>query len=163
MHANVLAPSTVIAHDPQMPSRHDRRNVSVGSISFLILMRASRTIGPQSFRSMSYDCMWGLSPGWSGFCQRHKHPQCQQNIRELQGHNSAAQSRSSCSNVLFTHPLPVLLQWPPNESTTKYIHCYGPWHQCVPVCRPCQNYLTKFFVVITANETDSTTSFWLTV
>jgi len=71
--------------------------------------------------------------------------------------------------VVQTFCLPILfqcstiLQWPPNESTTKYIHCYGPWHQCVPVCRPCQNYLTNFFVVITANETDSTTSFWLTV
>ena len=71
MHANVLAPSMVMAHDPQIPSRQDRRNVSVGSISFLILMRASRTIGPQSLRSTSYDCMCGLSPGLSGFCQRH--------------------------------------------------------------------------------------------
>ena len=73
-HASVLAPSMVMAHDPQMPSRQDRRNVSVGSISFLILMRASRTIGPQSLRSTSYDCMCGLSPGLSGFCQQYKHP-----------------------------------------------------------------------------------------
>ncbi len=28
------------------PSLQERRNVNVGSISFLILMRASRTIGP---------------------------------------------------------------------------------------------------------------------
>ena len=73
MHASVFAPLMVMAHDPQMPSRHDRRNVNVGSISFLILMRASRTIGPQSLRSTSYDCMCGLSPGWSGFCPRQKH------------------------------------------------------------------------------------------
>ena len=41
------------AQDPQIPSRHDRRNVSVGSISFLILISASRTIGPQLSRSTS--------------------------------------------------------------------------------------------------------------
>ena len=33
--------------EPQMPSRQERRKVSVESISFLILIRASRTIGPQ--------------------------------------------------------------------------------------------------------------------
>jgi hypothetical protein len=31
-----------MAHEPQIPSRQERRKVSVGSISFLILMRASR-------------------------------------------------------------------------------------------------------------------------
>lgn len=31
-----------MAHEPQIPSRHERRKVRVGSISFLILMRASR-------------------------------------------------------------------------------------------------------------------------
>lgn len=41
--ASVLTPSMFMAHDPQMPSRHDRRNVSVGSTSFLILIRASST------------------------------------------------------------------------------------------------------------------------
>ena len=56
-----------MAQDPQMPSRHDLRNVSVGSISFLILMSASSTIGPQAFRSTSYSCMVGLSPALSGF------------------------------------------------------------------------------------------------
>lgn len=30
-----------------LPSRQERLNVSVGSISFLILISASRTIGPQ--------------------------------------------------------------------------------------------------------------------
>ena len=44
--ASVLAPATFIEHDPQIPSLHDRRKVKVGSISFLILMRASSTIGP---------------------------------------------------------------------------------------------------------------------
>ena len=47
MHASVLVPSMFIAHEPQMPSRQERRKVSVGSISFLILISASRTIGPQ--------------------------------------------------------------------------------------------------------------------
>ena len=44
--ARVLVPPMLIEHDPQMPSRHDRRKVSVGSSSFLILIRASSTIGP---------------------------------------------------------------------------------------------------------------------
>ena len=47
MQASVLIPSMFIAHDPQIPSRQERRKVSVGSISFLILISASRTIGPQ--------------------------------------------------------------------------------------------------------------------
>jgi hypothetical protein len=41
--ARVFWPLMFIAHEPQMPSRHERRNVSVGSTSFLILIRASRT------------------------------------------------------------------------------------------------------------------------
>ncbi len=51
--ASVLPPSMFIAHEPQMPSRQERRKVSVGSISFLILISASRTIGPQASRSIS--------------------------------------------------------------------------------------------------------------
>jgi hypothetical protein len=47
MQASVLIPSMFIAQDPQIPSRQERRKVSVGSISFLILISASRTIGPQ--------------------------------------------------------------------------------------------------------------------
>jgi hypothetical protein len=47
MHANELQPPMFIAHDPQIPSLQLRRKVKVGSISFLILIRASRTIGPQ--------------------------------------------------------------------------------------------------------------------
>ena len=51
VQASVLTPSMFIAQEPQMPSRQERRKVSVGSISFLILISASRTIGPQSSRS----------------------------------------------------------------------------------------------------------------
>lgn len=41
-HASVFWPLMFMAQEPQIPSRQDRRKVSVGSISFLILMRASR-------------------------------------------------------------------------------------------------------------------------
>ena len=51
VQASVFAPSMFIAQLPHTPSRHDRRKVSVESISFLIAISASRTIGPQ--RSMS--------------------------------------------------------------------------------------------------------------
>ena len=44
--ARVFEPLMFIEHEPQMPSRHDLLNVSVGSCSFLILIRASRTIVP---------------------------------------------------------------------------------------------------------------------
>ena len=50
--ASVLVPSMFMEHEPQMPSRHERRKVSVGSISFLIFSSASSTIGPHSFRSI---------------------------------------------------------------------------------------------------------------
>ena len=49
--ARVLVPLMFMAQLPQIPSRHDRRNVSVGSNSFLILIRPSNNIGPQLFRS----------------------------------------------------------------------------------------------------------------
>jgi hypothetical protein len=52
VQARPLRPSMFIEHDPQIPSRHERRKVSVGSISFLILISASRTIGPHLSRSM---------------------------------------------------------------------------------------------------------------
>jgi len=39
--------SMFIAHEPQMPSRQERLNVRLASVSFLILISASRTIGPQ--------------------------------------------------------------------------------------------------------------------
>ena len=62
----MLVPSMFIAHEPQMPSRHERRNVNVLSISPLILMRASRTMGPQVVRSTQYVSVRGLF-GSSGF------------------------------------------------------------------------------------------------
>lgn len=37
-HASVLHPSMFIAHEPQIPSRQDRRKVREGSDSFLILI-----------------------------------------------------------------------------------------------------------------------------
>jgi len=46
-------PSMFMAHEPHMPSRHERRKLKVESISFLILIRASSTIGPQSSISTS--------------------------------------------------------------------------------------------------------------
>ena len=65
--ASVLLPLMFIAHEPQMPSRQERRNVSVGSSSFLILMSASSTIGPHSFILIEYSCMCGFEFGSSGF------------------------------------------------------------------------------------------------
>ena len=53
MHARPFLPSMFMAQDPQMPSRQERRKLNVGSISFLILMSASRTIGPQLSMSTS--------------------------------------------------------------------------------------------------------------
>ena len=53
MQASVFTPSMFIAQEPQMPSRQERRKASVGSISFLILISASRTIGPQAAMSTS--------------------------------------------------------------------------------------------------------------
>lgn len=47
IHASVFIPPIFIAQDPQIPSRQERRNVNVGSTSFLILISASSTIGPQ--------------------------------------------------------------------------------------------------------------------
>ncbi|MNS44471.1 hypothetical protein D3C86_1013870 [compost metagenome] len=46
VQARVLRPSMFIEHEPQMPSRHERRNDRVGSISFLMWIRASRSMGP---------------------------------------------------------------------------------------------------------------------
>jgi hypothetical protein len=53
VHARVLTPSMFMAQLPQMPSRQERRKVSVGSISFLILMSASRTIGAATLQVTS--------------------------------------------------------------------------------------------------------------
>jgi hypothetical protein len=51
VQASVFVPSIFIAHDPQMPSRQERRKVSAGSILDFIQISASRTIGPQSSQS----------------------------------------------------------------------------------------------------------------
>ncbi len=66
MQAKVFVPPMFIAQEPQIPSRQDLRNVKVGSTSFLILINASRTIGPQAFKSTSYVWSLGLSPFLSG-------------------------------------------------------------------------------------------------
>lgn len=55
MQASVLVPPIFIEHEPQIPSRHDRRNVRVGSISFLILINASKIIGPQLYKRKSIE------------------------------------------------------------------------------------------------------------
>ena len=55
-----------MAQEPQIPSLQDLLNVKDGSISFLILIRASSTIGPQLFRSTLYSTILGLSPAVSG-------------------------------------------------------------------------------------------------
>jgi hypothetical protein len=48
VQASVLPPAMFIAQRTADASRQERRKVSVGSISFLILISASRTIGPQA-------------------------------------------------------------------------------------------------------------------
>eukprot|EP00850_Spirogloea_muscicola_P003880 SM000016S01868 [mRNA] locus=s16:333224:335708:+ [translate_table: standard] len=63
--ARPLEPLMFMAQEPQMPSRQERRNVSPGSCSFLILSSTSSIMGPQSFTSTVYVCMRGLSL-WSG-------------------------------------------------------------------------------------------------
>ena len=59
--ASVFVPSIFIAQEPQTPSRQDRLNASVGSISSLILTSASSTIGPQWSRSISNVSIVGFS------------------------------------------------------------------------------------------------------
>jgi hypothetical protein len=49
--ARVLTPSIFMAQLPQIPSRQLRRNVRVGSTSFLIRIKASSIMGPVLFRS----------------------------------------------------------------------------------------------------------------
>ena len=65
--ASVLVPSIFIAHDPHIPSLQERLKVRVGSIWFLISMRASSTMGPHLSRSSVYSCCLGAIPGVSGF------------------------------------------------------------------------------------------------
>ena len=52
VQASVFWPSIFMAQEPQTPSRQERRNVSVGSMWFLIQIRPSSTIGPHSAVSM---------------------------------------------------------------------------------------------------------------
>ena len=53
MQARELQPPIFMAQEPQMPSLQERLNVRVGSISFFILIKASRTIGPHLHYIMS--------------------------------------------------------------------------------------------------------------
>ena len=48
VQARVLRPSMFMEHEPQMPSRHERRKARVGSMVFLMWIRASSSIGPWS-------------------------------------------------------------------------------------------------------------------
>ena len=48
VQASPLTPSIFIAQEPQTPSLQDLLKVKVVSISFLILIRTSRTMGPHS-------------------------------------------------------------------------------------------------------------------
>ncbi len=51
MQARELQPPMFMAQEPQIPSLHDLLNVKVGSISLLILIKASKTMGPQLNRN----------------------------------------------------------------------------------------------------------------
>jgi hypothetical protein len=62
VQARRFTPSMFMAHEPQIPSRQERRKVSVESTVPLIRIRASRTIGPQPFISSSYVSTRGFSP-----------------------------------------------------------------------------------------------------
>ena len=53
VQARPFLPSMFIEHEPQMPSRHERRKVSDESCSVFILISASSTIGPHLSRSIS--------------------------------------------------------------------------------------------------------------
>lgn len=96
MQANVLMPPMFIEHEPQMPSRHERRNVSVGSISFLIFSNASSTIGAHSFRLTWYFCMYGFSVGLSGF-QRYTSNVFMRGFFSGAAVSSAARGADTCS------------------------------------------------------------------
>ena len=64
--ASALTPSMFIAQEPQMPSRQERRKVSVASTLDLIQVSPSRIIGPQSSRSTKKVSTRGLASS-SGF------------------------------------------------------------------------------------------------
>ena len=50
--AKVFVPSIFMEQDPQIPSLHERLKVKLESISCLIFINASNTIGPHLSRSM---------------------------------------------------------------------------------------------------------------
>src|SRR3954462_3898365 len=62
VQARRFTPLMFIAHEPQMPSRHDRRNATDESTALLIWMSPSSTIGPQPLTSISKVSMRGFSP-----------------------------------------------------------------------------------------------------
>lgn len=67
IQASVFMPPMFMAHEPQIPSRQERRKVKVESCSFLILIRASSTMGPHAFKSTLNVLSIGFSVGRSGF------------------------------------------------------------------------------------------------
>jgi hypothetical protein len=75
-----------------------RRNVSVVSCSFLILMRASSVMGPHWFMSISY--VWYLDlVSFSGFCRRHKRREDARESDVVRGwhvSNGACDWKTSC-------------------------------------------------------------------
>ena len=62
VHARRLTPLMFMAHEPQMPSRQERRKVSEESVAALIWIRASSTMGPQLLVSSSKVSRRGFSP-----------------------------------------------------------------------------------------------------
>ena len=60
--ARQFLPFMFMAQEPHIPSLQDLLNAKVGSISFLIRIRASRTMGPQSDLGKEYFCIWVLAP-----------------------------------------------------------------------------------------------------
>ena len=61
VQASVLRPPMFIAHEPQTPSRQERRNARVESMVFLMWISTSSTIGPQSSTFTSYSSQRGFS------------------------------------------------------------------------------------------------------
>ncbi len=67
VQASVFLPSIFIAQDPQIPSRQERLMERVLSTSFFILSNASKTIAPQSSKSIKkvstvgLDCFFELA------------------------------------------------------------------------------------------------------
>ncbi len=62
VQARQFRPLMFMAHEPQMPSRQERRKVTEESILALMWIRASRTMGPQALVSTSKVSMRGFSP-----------------------------------------------------------------------------------------------------